>query len=167
MRDFLFCGTIFQMERIYKENEISEIATLVLQEISTSSFSSAVLVTLSGDLGAGKTSLTQEIARQIGVSENVISPTYIIMKRYEIPSDSLLNKKCDFENFIHIDAYRIEDEEELLNLRWNEILANPKNLVFLEWPEKVKGLTKEPSFSITLTHHNTDSRKVVLLRYTK
>ena len=43
-----------------------------------------------------------------------------------------------FENLIHIDAYRLDSGEELLNLGWREIENNPKNIIFIEWPEKIK-----------------------------
>jgi tRNA threonylcarbamoyladenosine biosynthesis protein TsaE len=148
------------MERIYKENELSEIASYIKNEVDSCDVSGAVLVTFSGDLGAGKTTLIQEIARQFGIQDTVISPTYVIMKKYDISQGG------KFENLIHIDAYRIESEDEIGNIGWNEYMANSKNLIFVEWPERVSIHTKNPTLHITLTHHNDDSRKIAIVRYT-
>ncbi len=148
------------MEKIYKENELSEIASYIKKELVSFDLSGAVLMTFSGDLGAGKTTLIQEIARQFNIQDTVVSPTYMIMKKYEIPQGG------KFENLIHIDAYRIENEDELVNIGWDEYMANPKNLILIEWPERVVTHTKNPNLHITLTHHNDDSRKIAIVRYT-
>ena len=92
--------------------------------------SSATVVGLYGDLGAGKTFFTQVIAKNLGLKEDVVSPTFVIEKKY-----ILTNQK--FANLIHIDAYRIEDSDELLSLRWREIISDPRNLILIEWPERV------------------------------
>lgn len=116
----------------------------------------ALIVALSGDLGAGKTALTKEVARVLGVRETISSPTFVIMRRYALP------KSARHSNFIHIDAYRIEDEDELLRLGWREILSNPENLVFIEWPEKVKGIIPEKHIHIELSHEGENKRSVSL-----
>jgi tRNA threonylcarbamoyladenosine biosynthesis protein TsaE len=148
------------MEKIYNENQLLEIASFVKKEVVSFDVSGAVLVTFSGDLGAGKTTLIQEIARQFNIQETVISPTYVIMKKYQIPHSE------QFETLIHIDAYRIESEDELSNIGWDEYVANAKNLILVEWPERVPVHTKNPNLHITLTHHNDDSRKIAIVRYT-
>ena len=68
----------------------------------------------------------------MGVVENMHSPTFVIMKIYEIDFKG-------FKNFIHVDAYRLERDSELLHLGWEEIVSEPENLVFIEWPENVPG----------------------------
>lgn len=158
------------MEYVYKENELSDIAKKVLEEISTiEDFSTATLVTLTGDLGAGKTSLVQEIAKQIGIKDVVISPTYVIMKSYQTDKNftqAFSGIFLSVTTLVHIDAYRLDDDKELANLGWDTIISNPENLIFIEWPEKVPELTKNPAISISLSHHTDDSRKMVLVRYT-
>lgn len=98
-----------------------------------------MVVGLSGDLGSGKTAFTQAVAKQLGIQDIVTSPTFIIEKIYKLNNQQ-------FDHLIHIDAYRLESGAELLHLGWNEIAANPKNIIFVEWPEKVvdilpKGIT--------------------------
>jgi tRNA threonylcarbamoyladenosine biosynthesis protein TsaE len=95
----------------------------------------ATVVGLRGDLGSGKTVFTKALAKKLGVTENVLSPTFVIMKTYNLqPTPHNLKK------LIHIDAYRLDNAEELRVLGWDEILAEPKNLIVIEWPERVKKL---------------------------
>lgn len=93
----------------------------------------ATVIGLSGDLGSGKTTFTQAAARILGVTETVTSPTFVIEKIYKLTGQN-------FDHLIHIDAYRLEKGEELINLGWKEIIGNPKNLILLEWPEKVQNI---------------------------
>lgn len=118
----------------------------------------ATLVALSGDLGAGKTCFVQAAAKHFGVAEKVKSPTFTIMQRYEIPiiwlkntedSPLQLNSPLQFEWLIHIDAYRLEKPEHIEQVGWSELLADPKNLIFLEWPEKI--IPHTPDISVVIT----------------
>lgn len=93
----------------------------------------AVVVGLHGDLGSGKTSFVQGIAKAFGVKDNVISPTFVIRKTYDI-------KKHDkFKKMVHIDAYRLERPDEILPIGWREVTADKNNIIFIEWPEKIGG----------------------------
>lgn len=91
----------------------------------------ATLVTLSGELGAGKTAFTKAVAKALGVGEMVNSPTFVLEKIYKLPGGSL------FKHLIHIDAYRLLGGKDLAPLGFDEIMQDPANLVLLEWPEKV------------------------------
>lgn len=86
------------------------------------------VIGLYGDLGSGKTALTKSIAKILGITEEVTSPTFVIAKFY----------KGKERNLIHIDAYRLEHFSELESLGFKEWCADQKNLVVIEWPEKVK-----------------------------
>jgi len=90
----------------------------------------AAIVGLSGDLGSGKTAFVQSVAAALGVEQTVTSPTFVIEKIYKL-------KNQKFEHLIHIDAYRLESGDELLHLGWEEISHNSKNLILIEWPERV------------------------------
>lgn len=100
----------------------------------------AVIVALQGDLGAGKTAFTQAVGAELGVGENMQSPTFVIMKVYEINPAKSGQVGKGFKNLIHIDAYRLERSEELLHLGWGEIVQEPENLIFIEWPENVASI---------------------------
>lgn len=113
----------------------------------------ALVVGLYGDLGAGKTTFTQAIALGLGVTEIVASPTYVIEKIYKLNNQP-------FEHFIHFDAYRLEKSAELLALGWTEIIANPKNLVVIEWPEMVADIMPKGHVRVQFTHREKDSRTI-------
>ena len=91
----------------------------------------ATLVTLTGDLGAGKTTFVQEVAKALGVRETITSPTFVIEKIYPLAHK-------EFGRLIHIDAYRLKGTRELDVLDWSEILRDPSNLIFIEWPERIE-----------------------------
>lgn len=91
----------------------------------------ATVIALSGDLGSGKTTLVQQIAKKLNIKEMITSPTFNILKQYQ-PSHP------DFDTLFHMDAYRLESEVELAPLQFNAILEKPKTLFCIEWAEKIK-----------------------------
>lgn len=90
----------------------------------------ATIIALHGDLGAGKTTFTQTLARTLGVTEDIVSPTFVIQKRYPLEAQR-------FEQLIHIDAYRLTKAEELAVLGWDDIARDSRNLIVIEWAENV------------------------------
>lgn len=90
----------------------------------------ATVVGLSGDLGSGKTAFVKAVAKKLGITEDVLSPTFVIAKYYDLPGMS-------WKRLVHVDAYRIEQPEEVRALRFAELLADPRNLVMIEWPEQL------------------------------
>lgn len=112
----------------------------------------ATVVTLSGELGAGKTAFTQAIAKAYGVSESVTSPTFVLEKVYALPKES------GFEHLIHIDAYRLESVDELKVLGWDSLMKEAGNLVLLEWPEHVVSALPASAIAIQLTPRADGSR---------
>ena len=114
--------------------------------------SGATLVLLRGDLGAGKTAFSKAIAKALGVTDEITSPTFVIQKSY-VPQGSSANSasgaaSAAFKKLVHIDAYRLEKPEELLPLGWKKLLAEQGTLILLEWPERVEAvLPARPSAS--------------------
>ncbi len=111
---------------------------------------------LSGDLGSGKTSFVQQLAKILGVKENITSPTFVIMQSYPISFRH-------FETLIHVDAYRLESSEALEKLRWQEYLANPKNLICLEWPERVPACIPQWATKIQFTFIDETTRQIEIV----
>ena len=112
----------------------------------------AKVIGLYGNLGAGKTAFTQELARELGIKEKVVSPTFVIMKKSPI-------KGHKFKTLIHIDAYRLEKGEELAKLGWAEIITDPENLVLIEWPEIVADVMPKNHDKIKIRHLDETSRE--------
>ncbi len=104
---------------------------------------SAVVIALSGDLGAGKTTFVQQIAQILGITETVTSPTFVIMKRYET-SDVV------FQTLIHMDAYRIEDDSAMGPLNFPALLAQPNTLICIEWAERISAFLPPRTITIDL-----------------
>lgn len=115
----------------------------------------AVVLALRGDLGSGKTAFTQYVAEALGVEDIVTSPTFVIEKRY-----LLLDQK--FERLIHIDAYRLEKDEDLESLNWDKLLKNPKNLVVVEWSERVSGAIPENAKKLSFDTVDENTRCITL-----
>lgn len=133
-----------------KDNE--EIVRDFLKTLTPKS-DTATVVGLYGNLGAGKTTFTKYIAKNFGIEEVITSPTFVIEKIYELSEQKFLH-------LIHIDAYRLEREEELVSLGWDKIISDPKNVILVEWPEKVSGIMPEHikiSFKAT---ENQNSREI-------
>ncbi|MDP1689960.1 MAG: tRNA (adenosine(37)-N6)-threonylcarbamoyltransferase complex ATPase subunit type 1 TsaE [bacterium] len=113
----------------------------------------ATLVTLSGELGAGKTAFTKAVARAFGVEDIVNSPTFILEKIYQLRGET-----PKFKRLVHIDAYRLEKESDLAPLGFDELMQNRDNLILFEWPEKVVDALPEPTVRISIAVQDDGSR---------
>ena len=123
----------------------------------------AVVVGLYGELGAGKTAFMQCIAKALGVGEKVLSPTFVIMKIYDITKIDDISSKLNFDHLIHVDAYRMDSSDELLHLGWQEIISNPKNLILIEWPERVTDVMPEHTRVNLRVLSDENSREIEIL----
>jgi len=118
--------------------ETEKIASHWLAEVAKSHAGSdeALVVGLSGHLGAGKTAFVKAIAKELGVLETVTSPTFVLMKIYD-RSDLNDTSKVRPMRLIHIDAYRLEKRQELEALNFEQLVSDANNLIMIEWPENV------------------------------
>lgn len=112
----------------------------------------ATIVGLYGNLGAGKTALTQAFARELGIQDAITSPTFVIEKIYE-------TKHTVFKRLIHIDAYRLASGRELQVLDFEKLVENPNNLIVIEWPENVKEVLPENHHKIFCEFVDETTRK--------
>ena len=108
--------------------ETSEIAKEFLDSITSKN--TATAVAFYGDLGAGKTTFIQALAKEMGIDEPTTSPTFVIQKSYSAVKY--------FDTLVHIDAYRLESGDDLLKLRFDETLLLPNTLICIEWPSNVE-----------------------------
>ena len=120
---------------------------------------SAVVLGLQGNLGGGKTTFLQGFAKGLNIKEKILSPTYVILKHFKIPTRfKIQNSK--FTDFYHIDCYRINKPEEILELDWKEIISNPKNIVVVEWPEKIKKFLPKQTMFLDFKFVNETQREI-------
>lgn len=113
----------------------------------------ATIVALSGDLGAGKTTFVQALAKELGITNTLQSPTYVLMKLYDIPHHK------HFTRLIHIDAYRLESAKEFAALRPEQFLEDPHALVCVEWPERIEGALPQPDVTLRFSSENTGEKE--------
>ena len=110
------------------------------------------VVVLKGDIGAGKTTLVTQIAKNIGIVESVTSPTFAIVNTYDIE-----NPQSDLHRLIHIDTYRLDHVNELYDLGI-ETLFDDSSVTFIEWGEKIQDYIDQNHFVIEIDESNPDSR---------
>ncbi len=111
-----------------------------------------LLITLTGELGAGKTTLAQSICRGYGVVEEVTSPTYALVHQYSAPKSAVF----------HLDLYRIESPDQLTNIGWDEIVL-ARALILVEWPERADARLPEDHLPIDLDYTPGDPTRRILL----
>jgi tRNA threonylcarbamoyladenosine biosynthesis protein TsaE len=114
-----------------------------------------VTLCLSGDLGAGKTTLTQGILEGLGATGPYTSPTFVIMKEYALPEAT----PSGIRRVYHVDAYRIE-ARDIEHLGFEEWCSDPGGLVILEWPERIRELLPEKRMEMMLTLKGESIRKI-------
>ena len=111
---------------------------------------------LVGELGAGKTTFVQAFLAALGAAGPFTSPSFLIMKRYPLAGGRYVNA-------FHIDCYRLATAAELLALNFNKIISDGRNVVLIEWADKVKNLL--PPETIWLTFHHGQQAKERLIQW--
>lgn len=114
----------------------------------------ARVIALSGDLGAGKTAFVKVIAKHLGVVEEITSPTFVVMKSYAIEGFPPIT------SLTHIDAYRIESDDEMRVLGFQELLADAGRIICIEWPEKIEKLIPDDAVRVQLELHSNETRTI-------
>ena len=134
----------------------------------------SLIVGLYGNLGAGKTTFIQGFAKGIGIKEKITSPTFVIFKKFKIAQKSPTNRKpeianktqgANFKNFIHIDAYRIENPKEFIILKWNELIKNPYNVILIEWADKIKKILPKNYIKINFKFIDENKREITISKF--
>jgi tRNA threonylcarbamoyladenosine biosynthesis protein TsaE len=105
-----------------------------------------------GDMGVGKTTLIKEIARKLGFSGNVTSPTFSLVNEYPLPDGMIY----------HFDFYRIADEKEALDFGVEEYFYS-KNWNFVEWPDKIFNLLPDSKNEIYITNNTDGTRTLTII----
>ncbi len=114
-------------------------------------------VWLSGDLGAGKTTLTRYWLQALGHSGAVKSPTYTLVEPYHI-----LQTDNSIKPVYHADLYRLNDPEELDFIGFFEYFDEPNSLVIIEWASRAQSILPKPDVLIEITRLDNDDRQVII-----
>lgn len=123
-RKKIFSYSAFQTKKLGKDT--------AKEILKTGPGKKALILALKGNLGSGKTTFLQGFAKGLGIKEKVLSPSFIIMRKYKIQ-----NTRYKIQNFYHIDCYRLKKAKEIIVLGFKEIISEPKNIVAIEWAEKI------------------------------
>lgn len=138
-------------------HELDAFAVSFLSELIRVNSTRSKVFGLSGDLGAGKTTFSKAVAKELGIQEVVTSPTFGIQKKYKV-----FNPKYSeiFNEFVHIDAYRIEDIKETESLRFFELFEKSNALIFIEWPEKIAEILPKDTIVLSFDSIDENTRKI-------
>ena len=126
----------------------------------------AVVIALTGELGAGKTVFLRGFARGLGIRRRIVSPTFILARRYRIPKHEIRSMKSEIRNksqvqnskletryFWHIDAYRLRESKDLSSIGFSEIIADARNVVAIEWADRVRSAVPKDAVWVSFRHH--------------
>ena len=112
----------------------------------------STVIELIGDLGAGKTAFSKGFAKGLGITATITSPTFVLLNTYE----------GDGVELNHFDLYRIEDEEELDLMGFQEIFYNKNAMYLVEWPQIAEKMLPQNRYVITINKIDDNSREIVL-----
>lgn len=142
------------MKKIYNLAQLPEIINLIIASLKSNSIN---IVTLTGQLGAGKTTLVQSLLRTWGVQEAITSPTFTYVNCYKLNTGLKI---------YHFDLYRLLTLDNFIELGFDEYLGQPNSLVIIEWPEIIAPILKnlpERVLIINLEHVENGERKLSLI----
>lgn len=114
----------------------------------------ALVISLEGELGVGKTEFMKGIAQGLNLQQHIFSPTYLLMKSFPIPNSSY------FQTLWHLDCYRLKSIQEIKLLGIEDILTTPENMVFIEWGDKIKQLLPSQVIRISFSYQKNNTRLI-------
>ena len=148
------------MEFITKNfGETQQLAQRLIDKVIKMPHDGALVLALKGDLGVGKTTFIQGLGVALDIKEKILSPTFVIMKHFNILSSGF------FSDFYHLDCYRIESSDDLEILNFKEIISEPKNLVVIEWAERIKKALPLDTVWLEFEHGGEDKRIIRILNF--
>jgi tRNA threonylcarbamoyladenosine biosynthesis protein TsaE len=131
------------------------LATKLLGHQSAFDPRGALVFALRGDLGAGKTTFVQGFLKGLGLKKRAPSPTFVIMRRHVL-------KHKKFSNIFHVDAYRLKNAEQLDALDFKAVLADPRNIVLVEWADRVRSALPARAIWLRFEHGKKENERAIL-----
>ena len=137
----------------FQTKKLGEI--LAKEVLKTNPKKRALVIGLEGDLGGGKTTFLQGFAKGLGIKEKITSPTFIIFRKFIIHNSK-------FTILYHIDCYRISNPKEILDLGFKEIISNPKNIVTIEWADRIRKILLKDTLRLKFGFISQKTRKITI-----
>src|SRR3989338_9938364 len=135
-----------------KITSVSEAQTEKLGRNMAKQLVGGEVITLSGDLGAGKTVFVKGLAKGLGIKQVIVSPTFLLMKVYRT--------KGKIKHLVHVDTYRVQNEQDLREIGLADYLGHPDTVTVIEWPQKLRNLlSKKPVILVHIEHDLKDPKK--------
>lgn len=135
--------------------ETMKTAQLLAEEIkATKTGKSALVFALQGELGSGKTTFVQALAKALGIKEKITSPTFLLIKTYQL-------KNLKLKNFVHIDCYRLTLPKELEHLGFRKILRDKNTILIVEWADRVRKLLPRNTVWIKFKHGDRPKERML------
>ena len=145
-------------------NETKKVARILAEEIIKSVSRNAFVIALEGNLGAGKTTFTQGFAHALGVRENALSPTFVLMKTYEIPKPKKTRRAQQKKYLVHIDCYRLDSPKDLVHLGFRELLGDKDAIILIEWADRIKKILPKDTLWIEFMHGKKENERIIRIR---
>jgi len=152
---YIFSKDINEKNVVFSKISLSLKNTKKIAEKISKRITSGETILLEGDLGAGKSVVVRNILQELGVENKITSPTFTIVNDY------FVKKK----HFYHFDMYRIENEEEVKNIGFEDIIDDKKAIKFVEWPTKIPAFLPKKYKKITIVKLSDKARNIILEEY--
>lgn len=110
------------------------------------------VISLKGNLGGGKTTFVQGMAQELGIKEDITSPTFVVYKKY---------KGRDGRTLYHFDAYRVE-EKDMGVLGFKEIMEGKRNIIVIEWGERIENILPKKRIEVLFKFIDQHKRELIV-----
>ena len=146
--------------------------TIALGSIFAKKLKAGDVILLFGELGSGKTTFVQGVAKGLNISDRILSPTFVLIRQYKIPHPSPLLKgegderKARTINLYHVDLYIIEKPSEIKSLGLEEVIGEEGSISFIEWAEKLKNFKRQKGYKVWFEYLNDNKREISIKKLT-
>jgi len=135
----------------YSATQTKSLGKKIIQKLSEEN-KEAVVIALKGELGSGKTTFVQGLAKELGIKYKILSPTFVLMKKYKIPNSQ--------KRFYHIDCYRIKRAQDLSALSLQKLFSDSQNIIVIEWAERIEKILPEDAIILNFEFKGEKQREI-------
>ncbi len=115
------------------------------------------VIGLIGELGTGKTVLVRSLAKALGIKKSITSPSFVLLKLYKI-------KNSKIKNLVHVDAYRLKNEKDLIEIGILDWLNKKDTVVVIEWAEKVKKILPKKAIKVIIKFGKKENERIIKIK---